>query len=89
MIVEVNQWCDYVFDPDYELMSLDDLEAFIKKNRHLPDVPTTAAVLDHGVALGEMNALLLKKNEELTLYLLQLKKEIGELKGEVNQLKGR
>jgi hypothetical protein len=73
-------WWDCVFQPDYELMSLDELRNFISQNGHLPDVPSEEYVLNNPVALGEMNALLLKKIEELTLYIFQLQDEIEQLK---------
>lgn len=68
-------WPDYVFEPDYNLMPLSELERYIKQNKHLPDVPEAKEVADKGIALGELNATLLKKVEELTLYLIELKKE--------------
>ena len=73
-------WSDYVFDPDYSLMPLDELHSYIKKNQHLPDVPTAEEVAENGIELGETNALLLKKIEELTLYVIELKQEIVDLK---------
>ncbi len=81
--VKVSQslaWPDYVFEPDYQLPSLHELEQFIKKNKHLPDVPSAAAVAKDGIDLGENQAALLKKIEELTLYVIELKKEVEELK---------
>lgn len=68
-------WPDYVFADSYELMPLAELERYINQNRHLPEVPSAKEVSDNGVALGEMNATLLKKIEELTLYMIELKKE--------------
>jgi len=73
-------WPDYVFAPDYELRSLDEVAAFIQENQHLPEVPSAAEVAERGIDVGEMNMLLLKKVEELTLYILQQQKEIDELK---------
>ncbi len=73
-------WCDYVFEKDYKLMPLEDLQEYVQKNKHLPDIPTTSQVQEEGIELAEMNALLLKKIEELTLYIFELKKEIEELK---------
>lgn len=79
-------WPDYVFEDGYRLRPLSDLAEFIKVNRHLPDVPTGDEV-GEGVSLGEMNVVLLKKIEELTLYLIEQKNEIDELRTEVNRLK--
>lgn len=82
--VQTDEWCDYVFDEDYELISLGELEDYIKKNKHLPEIPTTKEVTKNGVLLGEMQTKLLKKVEELTLYTIELKKEIEQLKKQIN-----
>ena len=68
-------------------MGLSELENFISKNSHLPDVPTTKEVEANGVNLGEMQAILLKKIEELTLYVIELNKKNVELNKEVEILK--
>jgi len=73
-------WPDYVFAPDYDLRSLDEVATFIQENQHLPEAPSAAEVAEKGIDVGEMNMLLLKKVEELTLYILQQQKEIDELK---------
>jgi hypothetical protein len=73
-------WPDYVFGKEYKLTPLNELEQFITENQHLPNVPSAAEVETNGVELGEMNALLLQKVEELTLYILDLQKQINELK---------
>jgi hypothetical protein len=62
------------------LPSLKELDQYIKTNQHLPEVQTTEQVMKDGLDLGKMNALLLKKVEELTLYTIQLKKELDETK---------
>jgi hypothetical protein len=77
---------DYVFAKDYKLKSLQEVEDFIKKNNHLPDIPSAAAFEKNGVMLAEMNMGLLKKIEELTLYMIEQKKEIEELKTENNKI---
>jgi hypothetical protein len=69
-------WCDYVFEPTYQLMSLGELELYIQKNKHLPEVPTTEQVNEEGIEIAQMNVVLLKKVEELTLYIIQLQKEL-------------
>ncbi|MBR0304492.1 MAG: hypothetical protein IJQ94_02480 [Bacteroidales bacterium] len=69
-------WPDYVFEEGYSLTSLQDLQKYIKENRHLPDVPSAEEISDSGVNLGEMNTLLLKKIEELTLYIINLEERI-------------
>lgn len=73
--VEVANWPDYVFEEDYELMSLLETEKFIKANKRLPEIPSAVQVEKEGLDIGEMNKLLLKKIEELTLHLLDLQKQ--------------
>lgn len=73
-------WFDHVFEPDYKLMPLPELEKFIQKNKHLPGIPTATEVVKDGLDLGKMNALLLQKVEELTLHVIELKKELEETK---------
>lgn len=73
-------WCDYVFKPEYKLRTLQEVEQFINENSHLPDVPSEAEVNSNGINVGEINSILLKKIEELTLYVIQQQKEIDELK---------
>lgn len=74
--VETTNWPDYVFSNDYKLMSLDSLGRFIEKNGHLPDIPTAKEVEANGLQLGEMVNKLLKKNEELTLHLIEKNSEV-------------
>lgn len=82
VIVELANWSDFVFDNNYNLMSLKETERFIKQYGHLPNVPSAAEVEKEGIELGEMNAILLQKIEELTLYVIELQKQIDELKGD-------
>jgi hypothetical protein len=77
--VEASPWPDYVFSSDYNLMSLQELQDYINTNGHLPEVPDAATVEEGGIALGEMNAKLLKKIEELTLYTIEQQNTIEEL----------
>jgi len=77
---------DYVFASDYKLRSLYDVENFINLNKHLPDVPSATEVETNGLNLGNMNATLLQKVEELTLYMIDLKKENDALKTRVSNL---
>lgn len=74
-----NNWPDYVFHKNYRLKPLTELEQFISQNGHLPNVPSADVVNTEGVALGEMNRILLEKVEELTLYLIEQNKRIEEL----------
>jgi predicted acyltransferase (DUF342 family) len=80
-------WADYVFAPEYSLRPLKEVESFIHQNRHLPDVPSAEQVVANGVDVAKMDALLLQKIEELTLYLIDLKKENESLKKDVEELK--
>jgi hypothetical protein len=73
-------WADYVFDKSYELPALADIKAYIEQNHHLPEIPSEQEVAKNGINLGEMNKLLLKKVEELTLYLIEKDKEKEEQK---------
>ena len=84
--VTTDGWADFVFEENYSLMSLSELDAYIKANRHLPEIPTTEEVEENGISVGEMNAKLLQKIEELTLYLIEMKKENDELKTRVEKL---
>ncbi len=72
-------WPDYVFAPDYKLTPLEEVESFIQENRHLPQVPSAATVEKEGFELAAMNALLLQKVEELTLYLIEQNKKMEAL----------
>lgn len=81
---------DYVFEkyftgnsealPSYEFLTLEQIENFIKENHHLPKIPSAKELEKEGMALKEMNLLLLEKIEELTLHVIRLQKEIDELK---------
>ncbi|ELR68767.1 hypothetical protein C900_05863 [Fulvivirga imtechensis AK7] len=75
-VTSVSPWPDYVFKEGYKLTPLEELEIHLKKNKHLPGIPTAKEVEENGVNLGEMNAKLLEKVEELTLYLIEIKKRI-------------
>jgi hypothetical protein len=79
-----NDWSDYVFNHDYKLMPLAKLKTNIAKHKHLPDVPSAQEVSEEGIDLGKMDATLLRKIEELTLYILAQDKKIQELEERVN-----
>ncbi|MFM8912019.1 MAG: hypothetical protein ACKOE6_03730, partial [Flammeovirgaceae bacterium] len=78
---------DYVFAPDYQLRSLEETEKYIKENSHLPEVPSAADIAKDGMSLNGMNEILLKKVEELTLYMIEMKKENEKMKEEIEVLK--
>ncbi|QNR87005.1 hypothetical protein H9N25_11785 [Pedobacter riviphilus] len=75
---------DYVFEDSYKIATLEALESYIKKNKHLPEVPSAKEFERDGIAVGEMNKLLLKKIEELTLHLIEKDKQLAQEK-EKNQ----
>jgi hypothetical protein len=87
-------WPDFVFESTYKLPSLSETEHFIVANGHLPNIPNAATVEKEGIDLAEMNARLLEKIEQITLYLIELdhkdtarQKEINLLKAENEALK--
>lgn len=91
--VEASGWSDFVFENDYELRTLEEVEQHINENGHLPEIPSEAEVTENGINLGEMNAKLLQKIEELTLYLIEQNKElktanqrIGQMEQKISQL---
>ncbi len=79
-------WPDYVFSEGYSLKTLDEVENFVKGHGHLPDVPSARDVEENGLELTQMNAILLRKIEELTLYLIEQDKDVGQLKNEFKNM---
>ncbi len=75
-VASLNGWADYVFESDYQMLSTEELEAYIKEHGHLPGVPSAEEVVENGLDLGEMNKILLEKVEELTLRVLELEKQV-------------
>ncbi len=80
-------WADYVFEEDYDRNTTDEVEAFIKANKHLPNVPSAKEVSENGIDVAEMDATLLRQIEELWLHVIELKKENEALKAEMTELK--
>lgn len=78
---------DYVFEPDYNLKSLDEIEYYVKANKHLPEIPSAKKIQAEGLDLAEMNLLLLKKIEEMTLQMIQLNKTVAKQGEEIQTLK--
>jgi hypothetical protein len=78
---------DYVFEKNYKLRSLSEVEKYINENKHLPDVPSAAEVKKSGLNIAEMNAALLKKVEEQTLYIIDMQKQMNEMQKEIELLK--
>ena len=83
--VQPKWWSDFVFEPTYKLMPLNELEQFIKINNHLPNIPTTKEVNKEGTDVGDTQALLLQKIEELTLYVIEQDKKIDKLQKKINE----
>ncbi len=89
MVKHPSQWYDYVFEPDYNLKTLNELEDYIQQNKHLPDVPTAEEINENGFGLGKMNGILLKKIEELTLYIIEQQKAIERQNKDIILLKNK
>lgn len=80
------EWMDKVFDNDYKLRSLIELEEYISLNKHLPEIPTTKEVQKDGIDVGTIEAKLLQKIEELSLYMIAVNKENEKLKQRIENL---
>lgn len=85
--VDVSVPADYVFEENYYLTPLEEVETFIKENHHLPGIPSAKEIRETGWELGVMSNKLLEKVEELTLYVIELKKENEEIKKEIQKMK--
>ncbi|CAM4112687.1 hypothetical protein SAMN06265348_103299 [Pedobacter westerhofensis] len=77
---------DFVFDDNYRLRTVDDLEKFVKVNKHLPDVASAKEMKKNGADLGDLNSVLLQKIEELTLYMIKQNKKIIDLEKKMKSL---
>lgn len=84
-----DSWPDYVFNPQYTLTPLNEVENYINENKHLPEIPSASEIAEKGAALGDIQSKLLKKIEELTLYLIELKKENSEMKDRIKNLESK
>lgn len=78
---------DYVFDKSYKLPALHEVESYIRQNKHLPEVPSASEIKENGIMVGENSMLLLKKIEELTLYVIELKKENEQQQKAIEELR--
>ncbi len=87
VVKQSTSWPDYVFEPDYKLPALKDVETFLINNKHLPDMPTATEVEKNGIDLGDTQTILLKKVEELTLYMIDQNKKMERQGEEINDLK--
>jgi hypothetical protein len=86
--VEIQNWPDYVFNPAYELPSLREVKTYIDLNHRLPEIPSENQIAEKGLRLGEMNKLLLKKVEELTLYLIEKDRQVESQNEEMSKMQG-
>lgn len=87
-VATTNQWADFVFNDDYNLRPLNEVKKFIQSNKHLPEIPSADEIVkEGGIEQGELNAKLLQKIEELTLYLIQQNEKIEKLEKEVESFK--
>jgi hypothetical protein len=84
-----SDWADFVFDDDYNLRTLSEVENFILEHKHLPDIPSVEEIKNSGIDLAQMNKLLLQKIEELTLYVIEKEKEVKDLKNGRYEIKQR
>lgn len=83
--IEATGWSDFVFADDYKLPSLSEVENHIKENKHLPDIPSEKEIMADGISVGDMQAKLLQKIEELTLYVIEQNKKIENLENKNNK----
>ena len=84
--VDMLKWSDFVFKKEYNLPTLEEVEKHITEKGHLESIPSEEEVLKNGINLGEMNTKLLQKIEELTLYMIELKKENTEMKKRIEKI---
>lgn len=82
-------WADYVFSSKYELMSLEDVESFISKNKHLPNIPSASEMAENGLDVSQTSKMFMEKIEELTLYIIELNNEVKSLKADNEILKAK
>ena len=81
-------WSDFVFDEDYDLASLDEVESFIRENKHLPDIPSAGEVAHQGISVSQMMAKQMQKIEELTLYIIEQNRKIKKLEKQMANMIG-
>lgn len=87
--VDMNGWSDFVFSKKYNLPTLEEVEKHIAEKGHLENIPSEEEVLKNGIDLGEMNAKLLQKIEEMTLYIIEQNKEMKEMKRRLEKLESQ
>jgi hypothetical protein len=89
IVVHINKWADDVFDSDYELMPLDEVEAYVQREHHLPGVPPQRDVERDGIDLAQTNEMLLRKVEELTLHAIDQQKTMNAQQEKIEELERR
>lgn len=82
-VTAASDWPDFVFEKNYQLANLYDVRAYYEANKHLPNVPTACEIEEKGINMSEMSAIQMQKIEELTIYIIQLKEELDELKNQL------
>ncbi len=82
-------WSDYVFESDYKLMPLSEVEKYVNKNKHLPEVPSAKEVEEKGINVADMDNILLRKIEELTLHMIRIEKENATLKSRLEKIENK
>jgi trimeric autotransporter adhesin len=85
-VAATTNWADHVFGEEYQLKSIEQVEAFVKENKHLPNIPSAQEVVKEGVDMAQMDAKLLEKIEELTLYMIAMKKENDAQKNRLSEM---
>ncbi|MEX2484536.1 MAG: hypothetical protein WED10_08250 [Brumimicrobium sp.] len=85
--IDLDNWSDFVFEDDYQLMPLGELSTFVQANKHLPNVPSEKKLQEDGLDLAEMNKILMQKIEELTLYMIEQNEKTEKLQEEIKELK--
>ena len=76
---DTNNWADYVFEPNYKLMPLEEVEKYTKVNKHLPNVPSADEITKEGIDVAKVSKMFMEKIEELTLHIIELNKRIKQL----------
>jgi len=89
VVVENSGWPDYVFEPDYALPTLEDIDAHIREKGHLPGVPAAEEVDSAGQSLGQTQRLMMQKIEELTLYAIEKDRRVNQLESKNEMLEAR
>jgi len=87
--VEANSWPDYVFEEGYDLISIEELDKYVQTHGHLPGIPNAATAKREGINLGDFNAKLLEKIEELTLHMIRYQQTVEQQAERIDKLEGQ